>query len=115
MKEYLGVDVPTNKKGVLQDVHWSMGLFGYFPTYSLGAIYACQFYTQAEKEIPDLSDKISRGEFPPLRKWLLEKIHKRGSVLDSGEKLANEVTGRELDVKLFLQYLEKKYSEIYHL
>jgi len=115
MKEYLGVTVPSNQKGVLQDVHWSMGAFGYFPTYSLGAIYACQFFQQAEKDIPKLAEKISVGDFEPLRNWLREKIHLKGSLFDAGEKLTKDVTGTGLDAKVFLTYLEKKYSKIYNL
>jgi len=115
MKEYLGVDVPSNNKGVLQDVHWSVGAFGYFPSYSLGAIYACQFFTQAQKEIPELSEQISQGDFNVVRQWLSEKIHRKGSLYDAGEKLAKEVTGKEIDVQGFLSYLEKKYGDIYKL
>src|ERR1035437_2792467 len=75
-KEYLGIDVPNDSKGVLQDIHWSHGSFGYFPTYSLGSFYAAQFYYQAKKEIPNLETEIENGNMSPLLNWLRLKIHK---------------------------------------
>jgi carboxypeptidase Taq len=113
MKEYLGIDVPSNKLGVLQDIHWSGGAFGYFPSYTLGAIYACQIFHAAKVQLPELDTNIREANFAPLRKWLNVKIHERGSLYDDGEKLLEEVTGRKIDIDLFIRYLTEKYSKIY--
>ena len=115
MKSYLGVSVPDNKTGCLQDVHWSSGLFGYFPTYTLGAIYAHQFFNQARKDIPDLETQISNGHFLGLKTWLNTNVHKHGSLYPSGDELCVKVTGKPLDADGFVKYLETKYSKIYDL
>jgi len=111
-KEYLGVEPTDYKDGVMQDIHWSMGAFGYFPTYALGNLYAVPIMEQAGKEIPDLDGKIRRGELLPLRKWLLEKIHVKG-LRFSAEGMIKELTGQELSPDPFLDYLEKKYAGVY--
>lgn len=80
-------------------MHWSAGLFGYFPTYSLGAMYACQIFQAAEKELPGLADDIAAGRFSRLREWLREKIHAVGSLHTSGDELMRAVTGAPLDPK----------------
>ena len=117
MKEYLGAasEPQNDAEGCLQDVHWSAGALGYFPTYSLGAMYACQIFKTAEQEIPDLSTKISKGEFAPLKAWLNEKIHKKGSFYENGDELMKVVTGKPLDPQIFLSYLRDKYTAIYKL
>jgi len=115
MKEYLGIEPSTDTEGVLQDTHWSCGLFGYFPTYLLGAIYASQFFNQAAKEIPNLREEIKVGNFKPLKEWLNAKIHCRGSLIPSGDLLTKEVTGEALNPQVYLQYLEEKYSKLYKL
>jgi len=115
MKSYLGVEPPSDAQGVLQDVHWSSGLFGYFPSYSLGAMYACQFYRQASKAIPGLADLTSRGKFAELKKFLNENIHSKGSLYPSGDELCRAVTGEPLNPKYFLSYLQEKYNELYKL
>ena len=79
MQAYLGVAPPDDAQGCLQDVHWSGGAIGYFPTYTLGNLYAAQFFAAATSQIPGLEDGIRRGEFAPLREWLLAKIHRQGS------------------------------------
>ena len=76
-REYLGIQSPTDADGVLQDVHWSSGAFGYFPTYSLGNLYAAQFFEKAEQDLGDLHDMFRRGEFLPLRDWLRTNIHRK--------------------------------------
>ncbi len=114
MKEYLGVEVPSDALGVLQDEHWADGLFGYFPTYSFGNLYAAQFYQQLEKDISDLDKQIAKGNFTPILVWLRKNIHLRGKT-DTAAALVKKVTGEDLDPKYFATYLEKKYGEIYRL
>jgi carboxypeptidase Taq len=114
MKSYLGVDVPNDAKGVLQDVHWAHGSIGYFPTYILGNLYASQFFQQAKKNIPELESKISKGNFRELREWLNKKIHIHGK-LYSAEKLVQKVTGEKLTSKYFVDYIRDKYSKIYKI
>jgi carboxypeptidase Taq len=111
-QKYLGISSDDEKKGVLQDVHWSHGSFGYFPTYSLGSFYAAQFFEQAEKDIPNLQSDIEQGKLDSLLRWLREKIHKHGRRYNS-EELCRQITGRGLDFSSFMRYLEKKYSAIY--
>jgi carboxypeptidase Taq len=115
MKEYLGCEPESDARGVLQDVHWSAGLFGYFPTYSLGAMYATQIFKAAEKELPGLADDIAAGKFERLKGWLNEKIHKVGSLPTSGDELMVAVTGAPLQPQVFLDYLKDKYSALYQL
>lgn len=113
-RQQLGVQVPNDKQGCLQDVHWSHGSFGYFPTYSLGSFYAAQFYAAAEKAISGLSQSLAEGRLAPLLHWLRRQIHSRGR-LPNSEALCREVTGRGLDVSLFMDYLLQKYTAIYNL
>ncbi|MBL4715306.1 MAG: carboxypeptidase [Bacteroidetes bacterium] len=113
-KEYLDVDVPSNKEGVLQDIHWSSGLIGYFPTYSIGSFYSAQYFAKAKEEIPDLTSQIESGELKPLLDWLRDKIHQHGRMY-SAEELCVKVTGEKLNFQHFMDYAEKKYSEIYDL
>jgi len=113
-KEYLGVDVPDDARGVLQDIHWSHGSFGYFPTYSLGSFYAAQFFAQAEKEITGLSNLIQKGELAPLREWLRNKIHIYGKQY-SAEELCIRITGEKLNFEYFMKYAGLKYSALYEL
>jgi len=114
MKTYLGITPPNDAQGVLQDVHWSGGAFGYFPSYALGNLLAVQFYNQAIEEIPDLPDKIAQGEFTALRKWLRENIHTHGKKFTPNE-LTRRVTGEDMKAAPFITYLREKYSEIYEL
>lgn len=114
MKEYLGIEVPNDAKGVLQDVHWSAGLIGYFPTYALGNLMSAQFAHQAAVEIPDMADSIARGDFKPLGEWLRTRIHQKGSTRTADE-LLREVTGSKLDASYFTNYLTSKFGEIYRL
>jgi carboxypeptidase Taq len=113
-KEYLGVDVPSDDKGVLQDIHWSHGSFGYFPTYSLGSFYAAQFFATASKQIPDLEKKISNGEHDDLLKWLRENVHQYGKFYKASE-LCEKITGEKLNFKYFMDYATRKYSGLYDL
>lgn len=113
-KEYLGLDVPSDAKGVLQDIHWSHGSFGYFPTYSLGSFYAAQFFAQAKKEIKGLESEIEKGNMIPLLDWLRDKVHRHGKYY-SAEELCISITGEKLNFKYFMDYATNKYTELYNL
>lgn len=110
-KEYLGVDVPSDKEGCLQDVHWAYGEFGYFPTYALGSAYAAQIY-HAMGKVLDIDAEIRTGSLSGIEAWLKEHIHKYGSSLDSRDilKLA---TGEDFNPTYYVDYLVGKYSGIY--
>ncbi|MGB8004085.1 MAG: carboxypeptidase M32 [Gaiellaceae bacterium] len=109
MKEYLGVDVPDDAHGVLQDMHWSSGLFGYFPTYQLGNVISLQIWQHALGELGDLEEQFARGEFGPLREWLSERIYRHGSRYPANE-LLRRITGSELDAGPYLEYLHAKFA-----
>ena len=110
--KYLGIKVPDDRQGVLQDVHWSHGAFGYFPTYSLGSLYSAQFYAEAEKQISGLTGKLEQKQFTPLLNWLRENIHQHGKLYNSGD-LAKKVTGEELNPQHFLNYAREKFKWVY--
>ena len=112
-KNYLGIDVPSNADGVLQDIHWSAGLFGYFPTYSLGNLYAAQFYEQADKDLGGLDGQFERGEFQYLGQWLKAKIHTHGQRYTAAE-LVERITGQPLSHEPLLRHLRKKYELLYN-
>lgn len=114
MKAYLGIVPSTDAEGVLQDVHWSFGAFGYFPTYTLGNLYAAQLYEQAHKELPRLDTEIEAGRLTVLTKWLNQKVHRWGRMF-TAEHLMQRVTGQALNPEPFLTQLEKKYGELYQL
>lgn len=114
MNEFLGVYPSTDADGVLQDVHWSGGAFGYFPSYTLGAMYACQFYKKMLVDIKDVLGLIERGNFKPIQTWLNENIHKQGR-LYSPDELAIRITGEPLNPDIFVNYLKNKYNAIYEL
>ena len=113
-RKLLGVAVPDDRKGCLQDVHWSHGSFGYFPTYSLGSLYAAQFYSTANQQLPALEREMEEGKTLSLLQWLREKVHSRGRYFTS-EDLCQEITGKTLDVSYFVNYLLDKYVSIYNL
>jgi carboxypeptidase Taq len=114
MKAYLGVVPRDHSSGLMQDVHWSSGAIGYFPTYTLGNLYAAQFYHRVEQEVGDLQQLFSRGEFEPLLLWLRRNIHSEGNRYHSRE-LARKVTGEDLNSRYLVDYLERKYGELYGL
>lgn len=114
MKDYLGITPSHDGEGVLQDVHWSMGAFGYFPTYTLGNLYAVQIYEQAKLEIPHIEDEIAAGQLMVLRRWLGQKIHRWGRMF-TPDHLSQRVTGVSLSPEPFLRYVEQKYGELYKL
>ena len=113
-KEYLGLDVPDDARGVLQDVHWSMGAIGYFPTYALGNLIAGQLWERAQQAIPDLDDRVGAGELAPLREWLRDHIHRHGSKFSTRE-LLERVVGGPIAVGPFLGYLKTKLGDAYEL
>jgi carboxypeptidase Taq len=112
MQSYLGVTPPDDRRGVLQDVHWAEGLFGYFPTYVLGNVISLQLYAAASAARPEIPAGIERGDFSPLKGWLTENIHRHGRKFSAPE-LVERATGRPIDAKPYLNYLRAKYSEIY--
>ena len=111
-QEYLGITPPDDKRGVLQDVHWSHGSFGYFPTYSLGSFYAAQFFDQAGKDIPGLERQIEQGDYAQLLQWLRTHVHHFGRRYRS-EELCKKITGKGLDFGIFMNYVQQKYAGIY--
>lgn len=113
-KEYLGIDIPNDTKGVLQDVHWSHGSFGYFPTYSLGSFYAAQFMHTASQQISNLEEKIKSGDLLPLLEWLRTNVHQYGKQYMADE-LCQKISGEKLNFNYFMNYAKKKYSFIYNL
>ena len=109
MTRYLGLSTRDNlKDGCMQDIHWFAGDFGYFPTYSLGALSAAQWFAAASRALPELEQQIEAGEFRPLIEWLRREIHGRGQ-LKSAEDLLVEVTGERLDTRFFKAHLERRY------
>jgi len=112
MKELLGVQPETDAEGVLQDVHWSMGSFGYFPSYALGNLYGLQFWEKLVSEVPDVEQQIAQSNFAPIRDWLKETIYVWGRRKEPSD-LLKIVTGKNLSAEPFLGYVESKYSGIY--
>jgi carboxypeptidase Taq len=113
-KEYLGVDVPDDAHGVLQDVHWAAGLIGYFPTYALGNLIAGQLFARANADLPDLDGQIGSGDLRGLREWLREHVHRHGSKFSSSE-LLERVVGGPIAVDPFIDYLKHKLGQVYEL
>jgi carboxypeptidase Taq len=107
MHSYLGVEVPDDRQGVLQDVHWAEGLFGYFPTYAIGNVIAGQLWARIVDESPDIDERFAAGDFAPLREWLGEHVHRHGRRLMPNE-LLERVVGGPLDPAPYLAYLERK-------
>ena len=114
MENYLGVTPPNDALGVLQDVHWSMGYFGYFPSYMLGNLYASQMAVKIRQDLPGLDDRIAAGDIMVLINWLRENVHQLGGVYKPDE-LMNRITGASLDSSHFVRYVVDKYSDIYQL
>jgi carboxypeptidase Taq len=111
-QKYLGITPTDDKHGVLQDVHWSHGSFGYFPTYTLGSFYAAQFYQMATTEMPNLEEEIKHGKMENLVAWLRSKVHAHGRRYYS-EELCTRITGEGLNPKYFTDYARKKYAMVY--
>lgn len=113
-QQYLGIRPQSDANGVLQDVHWSAGLVGYFPTYSLGNLYASQFFAQAEKDLGALGPQFARGEFAPLRQWLAKHIHSQGQCYSAAD-LVQKITGKPLSHDPLMAHLRGKLAPLYGL
>jgi carboxypeptidase Taq len=111
-KAYLGLDVTDDAHGVLQDVHWSMGAIGYFPTYALGNLIAGQLWNRVQADIGDLDDRLAAGELQSLREWLREHVHRHGAKFAMPE-LLGQVVGRPIEVRPFVDYLKRKLSDVH--
>lgn len=113
-QSYLGITPPNDAKGVLQDVHWSGGSFGYFPSYALGYMYAAQFKQAMLKDLPYYDELLANGDLEPIKKWLTDKVHQYGK-LKKPLEILKDVTGEELNADHLIKYLEDKYNKIYQL
>ncbi|GAD53534.1 LOW QUALITY PROTEIN: thermostable carboxypeptidase 1 [Halarchaeum acidiphilum MH1-52-1] len=114
MESYLGVRPESDARGVLQDIHWSHGNFGYFPTYSLGSVLAAQLYAHAESDIDDLDASIREGDFDPLGDWLAENVHRHGCRYTTPD-LIEEATGEAFSADHFVDHVRAKFGELYDL
>ena len=114
MQEYLGITPANDAEGALQDIHWSHGSFGYFPTYTLGNLYSAQFFNTAKKQVPNLEKSISQGQLLPLKSWLNQEIHVVGK-MENAETIVQRVTGEPLNATYFVDYLWGKYGEIFSI
>jgi carboxypeptidase Taq len=113
MQEYLGLTPPDDREGCLQDIHWSLGAVGYFPTYTLGSLMSVQLFDAAAQDL-DLPGQVSDGEFRPLLDWLQEKVHRHGRVLSARDVMVR-ATGQELSAEPWLAYARQKFGDIYRL
>jgi carboxypeptidase Taq len=111
-KTYLNLKIENDSEGIMQDTHWASGLHGYFPTYALGNIYSGQILARLKKDIPDWKEQVARGTFQNVKNWLIMNIHKHGNLLDPLD-LLKKATGKDVDVKDYLNYLNVKYSNLY--
>ncbi|MCH9032693.1 MAG: carboxypeptidase M32, partial [candidate division Zixibacteria bacterium] len=111
-EEYFGITPPDIALGCIQDVHWSAGLFGYFPTYALGNLYASQFFAKAKEDISDLYGQFRKGEFGDLKRWLNERIHSQGQ-RHPAEELVQVVTGKPLSHAALMSHMKEKFGELY--
>jgi carboxypeptidase Taq len=114
MQDYLGITPANDAQGVLQDIHWSSGLFGYFPTYALGNLVGAQLWEKLITDIPDMLDQIQQGEFESLTAWMKDKIHRHGAKFEPQE-LVQRITGSKIDPDAYMRYLTNKYSDVYEL
>ena len=113
-KSLFGLDVPDDARGVLQDVHWAEGAFGYFPTYSFGNLIAGQLWQAAREAMPDLDPQLAQGNLGPLRAWLRENVHRHGRKLTAGQ-VVERATGRPVEVDPYVDYLTAKFGDLYGL
>ncbi|MBG7609969.1 MAG: carboxypeptidase M32 [Anaerolineae bacterium] len=113
MQDYLGITPPNDAQGVLQDVHWSSGLFGYFSTYALGNLVSAQLWEVMEKDMPGMHEQISRGKFGDILDWVRTRVHVHGRKFDPQE-LVQQITGSKIDPAAYMRYLTSKFSQIYN-
>ncbi len=111
-EDYLGVKIENDSEGVMQDTHWASGLQGYFPTYALGNIYSGQILARIRKDVPNWKEEIVAGNFSNVKGWLIENIHRYGNLYDPAD-LIKKITGEEIGIKHYLDYLNEKYSQLY--
>ena len=114
MKDYLGIDVPDDRRGILQDTHWAGGHLGYFPTYALGNVISAQIWERVQADLPDLDAAFEQGDFGALRDWLREHLHRHGRKFTPAETL-ERVVGGPIDAEPYLRYLRTKLGGIYGL
>jgi carboxypeptidase Taq len=114
MEQYLGVRPSNHAEGVLQDVHWPHGMFGYFPTYTFGNLYAAQLNAAIRKDMPDLDRRVAQGQFAPILEWMRQKVHRRGSLYPPTE-LIRRITGQGVSTRPLLDYLRRKFVPLYGL
>jgi carboxypeptidase Taq len=114
MKSYLGLDVPDDTHGCLQDIHWSHGSIGYFPTYALGNLYASQLFEKMEEDLPDLWGNVGNGNFSAILGWLRTNVHEVGR-RKTAEAIVQDASGKEPSAQPYLNYLRRKYGELYQL
>ena len=114
MEQYLGIIPKKSSEGCLQDIHWSMGAFGYFPTYSIGNMFCSQMFPAFEAKHGDWTGRIEKGDLTFVLSWLRENVHRHGRQY-SGIELIEKISGKPFTAKPYLDYLEKKYSAIYGL
>jgi carboxypeptidase Taq len=110
--KYLGIDVENDSEGLMQDIHWSSGMFGYFPSYALGNIYGGMFLSKMNKDLPTWKTSIRAGDFAPVKDWFVTNIHTKGDLYDP-VALVKIVTGNDLSIEPFIEYLNKKFGGIY--
>jgi carboxypeptidase Taq len=110
--DYLGVKIENDSEGVMQDTHWASGSYGYFPSYALGNIYSGQILATIQKDLPNWRKQIEKGNFEPVKNWLIKNVHSYGDLYDPPE-LIRKITGKELNVQPYLDYLNEKYSKLY--
>jgi carboxypeptidase Taq len=114
MQEYLGITPPDDALGVMQDVHWSSGLIGYFPTYALGNLVSVQLWEKMQADMPDMDEQIERGEFGNILGWLREKVHRHGAKYKP-QDLIQRVTGSKINPQPYVRYLKNKFGTVYNL
>ncbi|MHB1244511.1 MAG: carboxypeptidase M32, partial [Gaiellaceae bacterium] len=110
MRDFLGVEVPDDARGVLQDVHWTRAGYGYFPTYALGNVFSVQIWRAAEAALPDLEAQLEAGEFAPLYEWLRERLYRHGRKFAPLETLEKAIGATEIDPQPYLAYLREKVA-----
>jgi carboxypeptidase Taq len=114
MEEYLGVTPPDDAQGVLQDIHWSGGMIGYFPTYALGNLASVQLWDKMVEQHPNIPDEVAQGKFETILGWMREHVHRYGSKYEPQEIML-KATGSKITPEPYMKYLRTKYSEIYDL
>jgi len=111
-EDYLGVKIKDDSEGIMQDTHWASGLYGYFPSYALGNIYGGMFLKKMKKEVPEYKNQIKSGNYKPIKTWLIENIYMYGNLYDP-EDLVKKVTGSNLKIEPFINYLDAKFKKLY--